>query len=120
MTAMPTLPEPDVPPPPPHLSAEAAAWWWEVQADYTLEPHHHRLLQICCESWDRGQAARCELEAHGGVTFTDSKGQIRSHPAVAIQRDAAILFNRTLRELGLDAGAPGERSRPPTLPDYRN
>ncbi len=104
-----------LPKPPAHLSAEAAAWWQEVVRDFALEPHHQRLLQVACESWDRAQLARRELDAHGGVTFTDASGTIRAHPAVAIQRDASTLFNRTLRELDLDAGAPSERSRPPAL-----
>lgn len=87
--------------------------------DYQLEPHHLRLLQIAAEAWDRGQRARVELEEHGGVTFKDGKGVIRSHPAVSIQRDAAVLFARVMRELDLDGGAVAEAPRPPALPGIR-
>lgn len=120
-----TLPPPISGPPmieasaPEHLSPETAAWWQEVMNSFELEPHHHRLLQLACESWDRGQRAREELAQHGGVTFKDEKGTIRAHPAVAIQRDAAILFARVMRELDLDGCGPGEAPRPPSLPSNR-
>lgn len=101
--------------PPAHLSAEAAAWWREVLRDYDLEPHHLRLLQAAAEAWDRMQQARKALADHGGLTFTDPNGNIRAHPCVAMERDARVAFARLVRELDLDAGAPAERSRPPSL-----
>ena len=104
---------------PPHLSPEAAAWWQDVTADYDLSPHHLRLLQSACEAWDTGQAARRELAAHGGLTFTDASGNIKAHPAVAMQRDARIGFARLVRELDLDTGAPAEAPRPPALASNR-
>lgn len=101
--------------PPAHVSAEAAAWWCSVVSDYDLEPHHLRLLEAACSAWDRMAQARGELAAHGKLTFTDEKGAIRAHPAVAIERDARIAFARLVRELDLDAGAPSEARRPPAI-----
>lgn len=101
--------------PPAHLSAEAAAWWREVLRDYDLEPHHLRLLQAAAEAWDRMQQARKALADHGALTFTDPNGNIRAHPCVAMERDARVAFARLVRELDLDAGAPAERSRPPSI-----
>ncbi|TCJ39203.1 P27 family phage terminase small subunit [Parafrankia sp. BMG5.11] len=103
------------PKPPEHLSADASRWWAEVLRDYSLEGHHLRLLQSACESWDRMQQARQALADHGGLTFTDERGVIRSHPCVAHERDARISFARLVRELDLDAGAPAETRRPPGL-----
>ncbi|MGX7952431.1 P27 family phage terminase small subunit [Tsuneonella sp. HG249] len=108
--------------PPAHLSTSAAAWWCEVLRDYSLEPHHIRLLQSACEAWDRKAQAQAELAAHGALTFTDARGTIRAHPAVAMERDARTAFARLVRELDLDTGAPGAASatpRPPALASNR-
>ncbi|WP_448658298.1 P27 family phage terminase small subunit [Sphingomonas sp. CJ99] len=105
--------------PPEHLSPDAAAWWREVLRDYTLEPHHLRLLQSAAEAWDRMQQARATLADHGALTFTDERGVIRAHPCVAMERDARVAFARLVRELDLDAGAPAESPRPPALQSNR-
>lgn len=104
--------------PPAHLSAQSASWWQSVVGDYSLEPHHLRLLQAACESWDRAQQAR-EAVAEHGLTFKDKGGNIKANPAVSIERDARTLFARLVRELDLDAEAPAERSRPPGLRSNR-
>jgi hypothetical protein len=43
------------PQPPGHLSASAQQWWQMTVERFELEEHHLRLLQLCCESWDRAQ-----------------------------------------------------------------
>ena len=108
-----------LPAPPAHLSADAQSWWRAVVTDYALELHHQRLLQSACESWDRMQQARQAIADHGGLTFTDPKGTIRAHPAVAMERDARISFARLVRELDLDTGAPSEAPRPPAITSNR-
>lgn len=110
----------DHPEPPDHLSPDAAAWWREVLRDYSLEAHHLRLLQSACEAWDRMQQARQALADHGGLTFTDERGVIRSHPCVAHERDARVAFARLVRELDLDTGTPAAAApRPPALVSNR-
>lgn len=104
---------------PDHLSADAAGWWRSVVRDFDLEPHHLRLLQSAAEAWDRMQQARQALADHGGLTFVAANGDPKTHPAVAIERDARVAFARLVRELDLDAGAPSERSRPPSLHSNR-
>lgn len=104
---------------PRHLSAEAAAWWQAVTADYALEAHHLKLLQAACEAWDTMQTARRALAQHGGLTFEDASGNIKAHPAVAMQRDARVAFARLVRELDLDMGAPAEAPRPPAIKSNR-
>ena len=107
------------PQPPDHLSADAKEWWHEVVRDFALEPHHLRLLRAACEAWDRMQQARQALADHGGLTFTDERGVIRAHPAVAMERDARTAFARLVRELDLNTGAPAEAPRPPALQSNR-
>jgi P27 family predicted phage terminase small subunit len=103
--------------PPAHLSEEAREWWQSVTRDFDLEPHHLKLLQAACEAWDRMTLAR-QAVAKDGLTFTDSRGVIKAHPAVSIERDARTAFARLVRELDLDAGALAER-RPPSLSSNR-
>lgn len=109
----------NLPEPPSHLGADAKAWWRSVMRDYSLEPHHQHLLQAACEAWDRMQQARQALDDHGGLTFTDDRGVIRAHPAVAMERDARVAFARLVRELDLDAGGLAEAPRPPALVSNR-
>lgn len=112
------LPAANSPAPPSHLTEEAAGWWRNVTADYDFEPHHLRLLQAACEAWDRMQQAR-EAVAADGITFKAANGDLKANPAVAIERDARTAFARLVRELDLDASAPPERSRPPSLHSNR-
>ena len=107
------------PKPPPHLTNSTKAWWREVVRDYALEPHHLRLLQAACESWDRLQQAR-ELLATDGLVVHGREGGVRPHPAVAIERDCKIGFARLIRELDLDVEPPSSlRSAPVALRSNR-
>ncbi len=102
-------------PAPAHLKPATATWWTSVVADYSLEPHHLRLLQAACEAWDRMQAARAVIDKEG-LTFEDRNGEPRVRPEISIERDSRIAFARLVRELDLDVDAPGEgRSRLPAL-----
>lgn len=104
---------------PGHLSPPTRSWFNRVVADYQLEPHHLRLLQLAGESWDRAQQAR-ELIGREGITMTDDRGNTRAHPAVAIEKDARIGFTRLIRELDLDVEAPRtSRTGPPALRSNR-
>jgi P27 family predicted phage terminase small subunit len=103
--------------PPNHLTAEAKQWWRAVTTDFDLEPHHLKLLQAACEAWDRMTLAR-KAVAKDGLTFRASNGDLKSNPAVAIERDARTAFARLVRELDLDAGTLAER-RPPGLSSSR-
>ena len=89
------------PEPPSHLSASAAEWWTSCVDRYVLEEHHLRLLQLCCEAWDRATQAREELQ-RDGLTCPARDGGRRPHPAVAIERDARLAGARLVRELVLD------------------
>jgi phage terminase small subunit len=99
---------------PKHLALPTRRWWLSVVTDWELEPHHVRLLTLAAESWDRGVQAR-ELIRSQGLTFTTRLGELRAHPAVAIERDSRLAFARLLRELDLDITAPSSDVRPPRL-----
>jgi phage terminase small subunit len=107
----------EVPDPPAHLSPAMQAWWRQVMTDYELEPHHARLLELACDSYDRLVEARTTIRAEGLT-----KGS-RRHPAVAIELDSRLQFARLLRELDLDAPAPRPEPdggwRPPSLRSNR-
>ena len=100
---------------PAHLAPETQKWWSSVSRDYALEPHHFRLLTLAAEAWDRAVQAR-EVLAHDGIVVHDDRGNVRAHPAVAIEKDCRIGFARLLRELDLDVEMPASaRSEPPRL-----
>jgi P27 family predicted phage terminase small subunit len=73
-----------------------------VVKDYDLDPHHQRVLQVACESWDRMQQAQEVLREEGIIT-RGSRGQLQPHPATIVEKDSRIAFLRALRELNLDA-----------------
>jgi phage terminase small subunit len=105
---------PSLPKPPKHLWRASAAWWRALVARYAFEPHQLRVLTAACESWDRKELARERVEAEG-LTFTNKYGELKPHPAVAIERDARLAFLRAVRELALaDDGGPAD-VRPPRI-----
>jgi hypothetical protein len=66
------------------------------------------------------QQAREALAEHGSLTYAKASGDLRTHPAIAVERDSRLSFARPIRELDLDAGAPSEgRSRPPAIRSNR-
>jgi phage terminase small subunit len=99
--------------PPRHLEGPTRRWLSTLAANFELESHHHRLLALLGDAWDRGQQARRAIATHG-TTYTDRFGQPRARPEVAIERDARIAFARLLRELALDVDPPAD-SRPPAM-----
>lgn len=103
----------DIPRPPRHLREPTRAWWREIVRDYVLEPHHLRLLTLAGEAHDRGSQAR-ETIAEQGAYFVSKSGEPRKHPAIAVERDASIVFARLMRELDLD-GVPQPDVRPPRI-----
>ena len=64
------------------------------------------------EALDRTRQAR-EIVDQNGCTVTNKYGEVKTHPAVNIQRDFSALFVKIMRELNLSEEAPD--SRPPPL-----
>ena len=94
---------------PQHLTEATRVWWRAVVREYTLEPHHMRLLQAAGECWDRLQQARALLD-RDGIVIEGREGGMRPHPAAAIERDSRIAFARLIRELDLDVDPPAGNS----------
>jgi P27 family predicted phage terminase small subunit len=89
---------------PKHLKADARHMWQRLRADYTIDDSCGlALLQAACEAYQRGQEARAAID-RDGATMPDRFGQIKAHPACAIERDARGQMISALRALRL---APG-------------
>jgi len=97
---------------PAYLRPETRQWWCKVVDNYELEPHHVRLLTLAASAWDRAEEARERIKKDGAYQ-ADRFGQLRAHPAVAVERDCMVAFARLLRELALDAEQPD--NRPPRV-----
>ena len=95
------------------MTAATRRWYEQVSAEFELESHHLRLLQLAGETWDRLRQASAVLDKTG-LVFTDRHGSQRPRPEVKIEHDCKTLFARLLRELGLDVRDPDE-PRPPRL-----
>jgi len=95
-----------VPKPPRHLSLAARKWWSGVMADYLIEDHMVPTVTAAAESWDRKEQARLIL-AKEGLTVECRDGR-KTHPCVAIERDARLAYLRAVRELCLSAEDPDE------------
>lgn len=109
--------KPELPPAPRHLRLATRAWWNNVVANFELDQHHTRLLQLAAESWDRGLQAKEALKT--GLTYVDRWGSPRARPEVQIERDSRISFARLIRELDLDGAIAPPSSRPPALNSNR-
>jgi P27 family predicted phage terminase small subunit len=100
---------------PAHLSPARRRLFRRLVADYQLagEPHALETLKLACEALDRCDQAR-DLIAEHGVMVADRFGQLKSNPAVVIERDSRTGALRALRELSLDASEVVD-SRPPRI-----
>lgn len=104
--------EHELPAAPEHLSERSSSLWADVVVEYDLAPHQLELLQRACEAADRADEAR-DLLAADGLVVTDRYGQVKPHPAAAIERDSRIAEARLLRELALEPGSGEDDPRPP-------
>ena len=92
---------------PKHLTPDARKHWNRIQAEFELTADTALILQVGLENWDQGQEARRLIREQGLIL-----GNGRRHPACEVQKNADALFMRSLRELGLNRGEPGEVGRP--------
>lgn len=101
-----------------HLAEPTRAWVEAVAAEFDLDAHHHRLLILAAQAFDRAEEARVIL-ARDGLTYLDRFGAPKARPEVAVERDARIAFARLLRELDLDLVGEPDTPRPPSLRSNR-
>lgn len=89
---------------PKHLKVDARRMWQRLQADYVLDDAAGlALLQAACESFQRAEDARATIDKAGAV-LSDRFGQLKAHPACAIERDARGQMIAALRALRLSPG----------------
>jgi P27 family predicted phage terminase small subunit len=100
-----------LPAPPKHLRPESRALWRKCVNTYFLEPHHLSILEAACQSMDRMTEARETIDRDGPYVL--GRFGMKSHPALAVERDSRTAMLRALRELNLDAEAPAT-PRPPS------
>lgn len=104
------------PQPPKSLSSAARAFWRRIVADWEIDDEAGlALVEVAAQAHARALDARGQIDRDGSV-IRDRFGQLKAHPAVAIERDAAALVVRTVRALGLEMDAAAE---PMTLRDSR-
>jgi P27 family predicted phage terminase small subunit len=71
------------------------------------------LLTLACEALDRCRQAQAVL-AESGLTVTDQRGALKTHPAVVIERDSWGVMQRALRQLNFDSEPTAKPGRPAT------
>ena len=86
---------------PQHLSKPMKKFYKTVCENYDLEDHHHHLLRLACEHFDRSQEARLGI-ADTGLMLKDRFDQWRSNPLMQVQRDSTLAFQKLIKQLGLD------------------
>ena len=101
------------PKPPAHLKRDGKVFWRSVAGTFDLEAHHLAVLTVAAERLDRVAEARARVKRDGPYV-RDRFGQLKAHPALAVERDATVGFLRAARELGLDVDEPNE-ARPGRL-----
>ena len=91
---------PKLPPAPRHLTVSSRRLWASVVRDYTLEDRHLAVLSAALEARDRMIEARDAITRDGA--YVSGLHGLRSHPAIAVERDSRLSMLRAFRELGLD------------------
>ena len=98
------------------LSAPAKVWFRKLLDEYEIaDQGGYLLLETAMRRFDRAEAARKLLD-HDGPVIADRWGQMKPHPAAAIERDALTGMLAALKALNLDVeplrdgpGRPGGR-----------
>ena len=80
---------------------EAKRLWREIHAEFTLEADQLEILRTACDALARLYQARNILDREG-LTFKTPSGQIRSHPANAIEKQSRVGFLQAIKQLGID------------------
>jgi phage terminase small subunit len=101
---------------PPGLPLEAEDFFKTIAAEYLLEGHQVRLLELAAQQLARAIQARLVLNCDG-LTVLNQRGELKEHPCVTIERNATGMFLRACRELGFDI--PASSLRGPSRPGTR-
>jgi len=99
---------------PAHLSDEMRKFYKKLQSEFDFESHHLVILTKACESLDRAEQARKQVEIDG-LTTKDRYGTVKIHPCVKAENDCKNSARLLLRELSLDLESISEAGRGPRL-----
>ena len=99
-----------IPKAPNGLGKSGKSFWKKIVQEYELEQHHQALLQQACKCLDDLDLAEQALNEQGRY-FLDRYNQHKEHPAANDSKQLRGLFQRLVRELGLDLNET--ESRPP-------
>jgi hypothetical protein len=81
---------------------------------FELREDELALLELAARALDRVSEARAAIARDGA--FVVGRFGLKSHPGLIQERNAALLFSRLLRQLGLPAdAAPAEVQRPTVI-----
>jgi len=89
-----------VTPRPPAVSERSRAWLEELERAYELGPHERKLAVSAAQALDRAGEAQERLQ-QDGTYVQDRFGQLRPHPAVAVERDGRAAFTRIVLAMRL-------------------
>jgi hypothetical protein len=84
-----------------HLSARARRWILATENAFILEPYHEELVIAAGEALDRRMKARKVIDDEG-MMLVGPHGS-KSHPLLAVERDAAAMFAKIVKQLKFDA-----------------
>lgn len=93
-------------PAPSHLSSAGKKLWSTILDTYEVDVVARPILQTFLESRDRRDEARLAIAAEGAYV-KDRFGQLKPHPALAVERDSAGVEIRAWRALGFHQDPPG-------------
>jgi phage terminase small subunit len=92
---------------PESLSLKARRHWNRIVKDFFMTTDRAMILQVALENCDRAQEAGKQIRSEGLIVGG------RRHPAIEIEKQANLIFLRSMRELGLNLDDPGDTGRPP-------
>ena len=97
------------PSPPKAVSTEAKRWWRAIQVEFEInDPGGLAILACAAKAFDRMREAQALIKSQG-MTTSDRFGQVKTHPAVLIERDSRSQILAALKQLNLDVEPLNER-----------
>jgi P27 family predicted phage terminase small subunit len=88
--------------PPSTLTGPSRTLWQTIATEFAISDSAGlSILTVACEAHQRMRQAQAELAA-GSLTISDTRGQLKAHPATAIERDSRSQFLAALKMLNLD------------------
>jgi phage terminase small subunit len=94
--------------PPEHLSPESKKVWTDIVGECDMDSAALVILRTLCDANDRRLEARASIEKAGSLFVKDRFGVVKSHPGLAVERDATLAMQRAYRLLGLDQAPSGQ------------